>query len=116
MKPTKRCSGGIIKTTGPRVAEINLVEGPGPRYKLHEKVGSMWRASHLGTYNVYLKGLDTQYPNSGGYHPRGPLDQLGDEVSNICRPDEYQHLLCPTSFEEVHLRKKKHKRRRGRNY
>ncbi|CAG7661321.1 unnamed protein product [Allacma fusca] len=99
-KPPVRCMTGNFKITGPRVAKHHSF-GPGPRHKLHDKVSSStWRGTHLGTFNIYLKGVRAQRPSAGGFRPHGPLDKLGDDAAGICRDDQYLCDLCPTEIKK----------------
>ncbi|CAL8106586.1 unnamed protein product [Orchesella dallaii] len=68
--------------------------GPGPSHKLHEKAdSSLWRASHLGTFNSKLKQIGQSYPNSGGFHAK-VLDKAADKAWRIERKDEYGEILA----------------------
>jgi len=83
---------GKTPTPGPRFIE-KVSEGPGPVHKLHEKCDSMWRASHLGTFNADLKGLGVVYPWAGGFIKKN-LNIAADKMLMINRPDDYASLLC----------------------
>jgi hypothetical protein len=79
----------------PRFKDL-ISQGPGPAgHKLHEKVGSsMWRASHLGTHNSFLKRVGILFPWAGGFRKKN-LTQAGDAVWKIEREN---HNYCPVSL------------------
>jgi hypothetical protein len=60
----------------------------------------MWRATQLGTFNTYLKGIGELRPSAGGYQRGGPLDHLADKQHGYCRADDYafREINPPTAL------------------
>lgn len=62
-------------------------------FQLHEKVdSSVWRSSHLGTFNSKLKQIGISHPSAGGFHAK-VLDQAADKAWHISRKDDYADSL-----------------------
>ena len=55
----------------------------------------MWRATQLGSFNTYLKGIGELRPSAGGFQPQGPIDQCADIHQGYCRPDDYASEISP---------------------
>src|SRR5689334_11396323 len=68
---------GCPSAPGPRFPD-EPSRGPGPVRKLHEKAESaIWRASHLGTHNAFLKHVGILFPWAGGFRKKN-LNAAGD--------------------------------------
>lgn len=62
-------------------------------FQLHEKAdSSIWRSSHLGTFNSKLKQIGISHPSAGGFHAK-VLDQAADKAWHIKRKDDYAEIL-----------------------
>lgn len=61
--------------------------------QLHEKMeSSLWRASHLGTFNSKLKQIGISHPSAGGFRAK-VLDKAADKAWHIQRKDDYAEIL-----------------------